>query len=172
VTAATLVVGVGNPLRGDDGAGPAVADRLRGRVPDDVEVACERGDLAELLERLEGRDRVVVIDAAVGAGPPGRIVRFDASAAALPSSLDAGSTHGLGLAAALELLRVQGRLPARVVVYAIAGASFAPGAELTPAVAHAVTDVAARVGDEVNGAPCSPRRRSTPSPCRPPRGCR
>ena len=34
----TVVIGIGNPLRGDDAAGVAVAERLRPRVPEGVEV--------------------------------------------------------------------------------------------------------------------------------------
>jgi len=40
-----LVVAIGNPDRGDDGFGPAVAQRLRGRVPSTVRVLECSGDV-------------------------------------------------------------------------------------------------------------------------------
>ena len=51
------------------------------------------------------------------------------------------STHGLGLAEAIELGRALGRLPARLVVYAIEGQGYATGAPLSPPVARAAEEV-------------------------------
>src|SRR5512135_998350 len=45
-----LVVGVGNPVRGDDGVGPAVAALVRAQARPDVEVAELHGDLTALLD--------------------------------------------------------------------------------------------------------------------------
>jgi hydrogenase maturation protease len=116
------------------------------------------GELGALLEALQGRARVVAIDAAAGQGAAGRVHRFDASRRALPAVLAAGSTHGLGLAAALELLRVQGRLPAQVVVYAIEGAAYDVGGELAPAVERAVREVEKLVRRELGASGGSSRR--------------
>ena len=52
------------------------------------------------------------------------------------------STHGFGVADAIELARSLGRLPERLDVYAIEGADFGHGDELTPAVAGAVAALA------------------------------
>jgi hydrogenase maturation protease len=155
--ASTLVLGVGNPQRGDDGAGAAVATRLLRSRPPGVEVWHSTGDLVALLEAIEGRDRVIAIDAAKGHDAAGRIHRFDASRRPLPAVLAAGSTHGLGLAAALELLRAQGRLPAEVVVYAIEGAAYDFGGPLAPPVERAVRTVERRVRTELRAT--SRRRR-------------
>ncbi len=61
------------------------------------------------------------------------------------------SSHGLGLAEAVELARALGQLPRSCVVYAIEGESFAVGAPLSPPVATAVADVAARLRVEIDG---------------------
>lgn len=153
MTSRTLVLALGNPLRGDDGAGPAVAARLQADPPPGVEVACSRGDVAEILEALERFPRVIAVDASEGRGAAGRIRRFDAHASPLPAGFDDGSTHGLGLAAALELLRVRHRLPGRVSVYAIEGRAFGFGAGLTPEVADAVAAVEARIREELAAPP-------------------
>jgi hydrogenase maturation protease len=56
------------------------------------------------------------------------------------------STHAFGVPDAIELARVLDRLPARLEVYAIEGASFAAGDRLSPAVDQAVEQLAAALG--------------------------
>ena len=55
------------------------------------------------------------------------------------------STHAFGVADAVELARALGRLPGRLDVYAIEGASFAAGDRLSPAVERAVAELAAEL---------------------------
>lgn len=122
------VIGVGNPWRGDDGAGPAVA-RAAGGV--------STADPARLLDLWEGARHAVVVDACVSGAAPGTIHRGDAGRPAQPAS-----THGIGVADAIALARSLGRLPPRLDVYAIEGADFGHGDRLTPAVAAAVDALA------------------------------
>jgi len=148
-----LVIGIGNPDRGDDGVGPAVARRLRARAPDGVELLETDGEASRLLELLAGADVAWLVDAAVSGAAAGTIRRLDPIAAPLPRSLFAVSSHGLGLAEAVELARALGSLPRRLVVYAIEGAGFAPGAPLTPAVAAAVIEAEERLLGEIRAEP-------------------
>jgi hydrogenase maturation protease len=129
----TLVIGVGNPWRGDDGAGPAVAQALGGAHVDDP---------LRLLEEWEHVEHAIVVDAAASGAPPGTVRRFDARSGPLPPAALRCSTHAFGVPDAIELARALGRLPARLEVYAIEGAEFGHGAELTPAVALAVAELA------------------------------
>jgi hydrogenase maturation protease len=48
--AATVVTGIGNEFRRDDGAGPAVVGQLRGRVPSGVELVITDGEPTRLVE--------------------------------------------------------------------------------------------------------------------------
>jgi hydrogenase maturation protease len=151
----TLVVGVGNDDRGDDGLGPLAArllgDRLAGGRPDgpppNLEVVDWTGDPLGLLDRWDGVDRLVLIDAVVSGAPPGTTRRFGPDAPFARTS--EASTHGLGLAEALALGRALGRLPERIEVWGIEGVEFAAGAPLTPAVAEAVLALVARLGEEL-----------------------
>ena len=59
-----LILGIGNPDRGDDGIGPLVARRLIGRVPAGIAVMERTGDALALIEDWAGRDMVVLVDAA------------------------------------------------------------------------------------------------------------
>ncbi len=136
-----IVIGVGNAWRGDDGAGLAVARRLREAAPAGLEVREVEGDASALVDAWAGADRVVVVDAAESGAPPGTVRRFDAVAEPLPARGVRSSTHAFGVPDAIELSRALGRLPARLDVYAIEGAGFTAGDRLSPAVDQAVAAV-------------------------------
>lgn len=146
-----LILGTGNPLRGDDAAGLHAARRLRGRLPASVAVVEREGDLAAALDIWKDHDAVVVIDAMRSGGRPGTIVRLRAHETPLPAGFARSSTHAVGLAEVVELGRVMQTLPASVIVYGIEGKSFALGEGLSPEVEPAVGEVVERVLREVGG---------------------
>lgn len=146
-----IVLGIGNPDRGDDAVGRRVARLLRWMLPDDVEVAEHDGGATALLARLDGAAVAYLIDACASGAPTGTVHRFDASAAPLPQAAFALSTHGLGLAEAVELARALGQLPPRCIVYAVEGESFDLGAPLSLPVSAAVAEVVQRLGSEIVG---------------------
>jgi hydrogenase maturation protease len=145
------VIGVGNPWRGDDAAGLAVARHLRGTLPPEVEVLEREGEPTGLVDAWEGAEAVWLVDAVVSGATPGTVHRLDASVQELPAELVSASTHHLGIAEAVELARALGRLPARVVFYGIEAAGAEPGDELAPEVEAAVERVAAALREEVAG---------------------
>jgi len=145
----TIFIGVGNPFRSDDGAGRAVARRLRDEIPADVRVLEETGDGAELLEAWEGADRVILVDAVQSGAPPGTIHRFDARAEKLPSWFSRSSTHAFGVAEAIELARTMGDLPPSLIVYGIEGLDFSAGTELSPEVTGVISSAANLILKEI-----------------------
>lgn len=140
-----LVIGCGNPLRGDDRAGIEFARRLTAAAPAHVRVARCEGEPIALLEMWEDVPRVLLIDAMKTGAPPGTIHRFDAAARPLPARAAHAAGHTLGLAAVIELARRLGRLPPRVTVFGIEGAGFALGDGLSPAVKGALPGLVRRV---------------------------
>lgn len=152
-----LVIGIGNPLAGDDAAGRLAARRLAQRQQAlsagaaagaaRFDVTETDGDMAGLLPLLDGRSRVVLMDACCSGAPAGSLHRFDA-ATPLPASLFAVSSHGMGLAHTIELARSLGRLPRRCLVLAIEGAAFAPGMPLSPPVEAALDGLCALAENE------------------------
>lgn len=68
-----VVVGIGNTLRGDDGAGSLVAERLRSRHPDVVFDAAQAPENYLAPIRRAGPDVVVLVDAADFGGRPGEV---------------------------------------------------------------------------------------------------
>ena len=142
-----VVIGVGNELRGDDGAGIAVARRLRD--PADaagIEVREARGEPTALFDVWQGADAVVLVDTMRSGSAAGTVLRYDASGQPLPARLrTTSSTHAFALDEVIELGRALQRLPERLIVFAVEGRTFDAGSGLsdelervTPALADAV----------------------------------
>jgi hydrogenase maturation protease len=156
-----IVIGVGNPDRGDDAAGRCVARRLAAMLADRVPVAELDGEATALVDVLGDAEFAIVVDACASGAPAGTVTRFDVSAAPLPARATTLSSHGFGLADAFELARALGRLPPCCLVYSIEGVDFAPGAPLSSAVARAVEAVADRILRDLaigGSAPCTKPR--------------
>lgn len=145
-----MVIGVGNPYRGDDAVGVVIARRVRELAPG-VRVLEEAAEPLELMDTWAGADRVILVDAVVSGTTPGTIHRFEPVGEPLPAQLFRYSTHAFSVAEAIELARAMERLPPELVLYGVEGAEFAAGAELSPAVAGVVDEVARRIAAEVNG---------------------
>jgi hydrogenase maturation protease len=139
------VIGIGNPLRGDDAIGLLVARRVRELADPEVDVMELEGEPAHLIDAWQGDRFVVVVDAVKTGAPQGTVIRIDATADPLPPSVSASSTHALGLGEAIEIARALDRLPEHLIVFGIEGVRFQAGSDLSPAVAAAVQAVAEAV---------------------------
>jgi hydrogenase maturation protease len=137
-----IVIGIGNDLRRDDGAGPAVIDELRRRDLDDVTLAVSDGEPARLIDLWAPADLAVVVDAVRSpAGHAGRVRELDTIDDGRPGP----SSHTLGLVEAARLGETLGRMPARLRIYVIDGADFGYGPGLSPPVTRAVIQVADQI---------------------------
>ena len=136
-----LVIGVGQPDRGDDAAGPAVVAAVRRLAPEVM--TAEVDSPVRLVDAWEGHDDVVVVDALMSGRAPGAITVIDAATEPLPARPGAGGSHGFGVAEAVELARALDRLPGRLVVVGVEAVAFNHGSGMTPAVAAGV-EAAAR----------------------------
>ncbi len=144
-----LVIGIGVDERGDDAVGRHVARALAERRPD-IRVLERRGEAAELLEAWAGADSVVLIDAVALDATAGGVHTFDASSQPLPAYHKHGSTHGFGVAEAIELARALGELPPRIRVVGIVIGNSAIGAGLSSAARAAIAPATEQVLREVN----------------------
>ncbi|UCH49225.1 MAG: hydrogenase maturation protease [Betaproteobacteria bacterium] len=140
-----ILIGVGNPDRGDDGAGRMVVQALAGDLPEDIEVLQLSGEATDIVGQLQRADAAILIDACSSGAAAGTAQRFDVVDEPLPRELFAVSTHGVGVADAIELARALGDLPAVCLVYAIEGKRFDTGEPVSAPVAAAVPEVAAQV---------------------------
>ncbi len=140
-----LVIGVGNRMRCDDGAGPVVLDRLAALAPQNLETEEVAGDCARLIDLWEGRGRVIVVDATQSGAEAGTVIEFDALASEIPRELFIHTSHAFGVAEALATAGALERLPGSLWVYGIEGVEFGFGEELTTAVAVGADEVARRI---------------------------
>ena len=149
VPARTLVVGLGNPILGDDGIGWKVAEAVKALAPpEEVEVDCLTLGGLSLMERLIDYQKAIIVDTIqTRGGQIGQV--YSLSLEALPD-LSAGHTtavHDTSLQTALELGRAMGaRLPDEVLIVAIeAQRVYDFSEELTPEVEAAVPRAAQAV---------------------------
>lgn len=154
MSAGTLIIGLGNPILGDDGVGWRVAEEVRRQISNlqapisksrsevgDCEVDCISLGGLSLMERMIGYDRAIVIDAITTARQPiGSVSRF--ALEDLPDRTAGHTTaaHDTSLQTALKVGRAMGaRLPDRVTIVAIEAENVYDFSEtLTPPVAAAV----------------------------------
>ncbi len=134
-----IIAGIGNPYRGDDGAGWAVIDALLNRVNASVHLRKVGGDIAELLDIFGAYSKVYLVDASFALSSISSWERIDALQQALPEENGQTSTHGLGVAQAVAFAKNLDLLPAKLIIYAIAGGHFEMSDGLTPVVAQAVS---------------------------------
>lgn len=132
----TVVIGIGNSFRRDDGVGPAVAAEVMARHLDSVRVVTCAADPVALLDAWDGAAMAVLIDAVVGE-QPGRVrsCLLQDFAEATPVS-----SHDLGLRQAYELGRALGRAPRSVVVVTVDVADTGHGQGLSAPVLAALPD--------------------------------
>lgn len=142
-----LVIGLGNPLMGDEGIGWHVARRLAGdpRLPDTVEVISGGTDLLRHAGPIEGRRRVVVIDAIQEDGQAGSVSILDEDFPALDGRQQ--HAHHLSAVQAIGLLRMI--TPVRFTLLGISISSAAVNSQLSPALAARMPAILDRVLQEL-----------------------
>jgi hydrogenase maturation protease len=131
----TAVIGVGNPLMGDDGVGLEALRRLEARwhLPPEVETVDGGTWGMNLLHVIEGADAVVLLDAIRAGESPGTVVRLDRDQ--LPRMfVHKISPHQIDLQEVLALAELRGGLPERMVALGVEPERIELGVELSATV--------------------------------------
>jgi hydrogenase maturation protease len=133
--AGIVVLGLGNPLRRDEGLGLAALRRLAGGRPLPPSVRLVEGGTSALalVDVLEPHCRLLVLDAVLGHRRPGSVIRLAGDAVAAGRGRPA-SAHDLALPDALALSRLAGTAPRELVVLGLQPAAIGPGEGLSPPV--------------------------------------
>jgi len=121
MTSKTLVLGLGNPILGDDGVGWKVAEAVQAIAGNAVEVDFASLGGLSLMERLLGYSHVVLIDCMeTGLAPIGAVNSLPLSQLANPTAGHSASPHDTSLITALQAAQTMGAdIPARVDVVTI-----------------------------------------------------
>ena len=137
-----LVIGYGNPLRGDDGVGWLAAEQLADAAEDDrIELLPRHQLTPELAEPISRAERVIFIDACA-AGTPGS---WNCQEVAPEPKQSAPVTHHFNPQALLAYAQALFNASPQAFLISIAAGSFHCGEGLTPPVRAALAEVIAYV---------------------------
>ena len=155
----TLVIGLGNPILGDDGVGWAVASVVSKQLPvtsQPVEVDCLSLGGLSLMERMLGYDRVILVDSMeTGQSPVGSVRTFPLASLPDPMSGHSASAHDTSLMTALKTAeRIGADTPKQIDVVVIETQNvYDFSEELSPPVAAAIPEAVQVVFDLLQGGP-------------------
>ncbi len=143
----TLIIGLGNPILGDDSVGWRVAEEVKRELENwppilqsPIDIDCFALGGLSLMERMIGYDRAILIDAVTTGQPPGAVYRFQLEDLPELSCAHTTAAHDTSLQNALRLGRRMGiHLPSSVTVVGVeAERLYDFSEELSPAVEAAV----------------------------------
>jgi hydrogenase maturation protease len=111
----SLVLGIGNVLLGDDGAGVKLVERLRSELGAEAATFIDGGTIGfALLSYVEATDSMLVVDAAELESMPGTVALFEGSAMdRLLATARRRTVHEVGLIDLLDMARLRDCLPTR-----------------------------------------------------------
>ncbi|HEY5948330.1 MAG TPA: hydrogenase maturation protease [Kofleriaceae bacterium] len=145
-----LVLGLGNVLCGDDGAGIVVVHRLRRewQLPRDVRVV-DGGTLGlDLLALVAASDRVIIVDAVRDDAPAGTLVRLSGDEVA-PAVYERLSPHQIGVADLIAGAALVDQYPTDVVIVGVVPAMTDLQLGCTPVVTASLGALLDKVLDEI-----------------------
>ena len=153
------VIGVGNPLAGDDAVGTHIVHKLMDYPMPGVDLIDAGPAGLSLLELLEGTEKAIIIDAVCGKGQQGAVLRF-----AIPNDLKPmanlawesamPSTHLMGLGEAITLGFELGMLPPHLVIFGVELGQTKRGASFSVNVSRAVESVIVGIRKELEQLTC------------------
>jgi hydrogenase maturation protease len=144
------VIGVGSRLRGDDAIGPLLIDALSRQTHSQIELVDAGSDALGILEYLEGREHVVVIDACQMGREAGSVVEFDAAEIDFVLKDDPISLHGLGLAESIKMAASLNMIPEDLKIIGIEPESIQFNGSLSIPVQRALKMAVDIVEDKLN----------------------
>ncbi len=137
-----LIAGVGNLLFSDEGIGVHVIRELRQKaLPPNVELVDLGTSTFDLVGLMEGKDKVILVDAIASEEPAGAVFKLT------PEDLKSGkrklltSLHQLGVMETLEFATRTGNIPEMVIIGITPKDYRSLGMELTPELKKALPQI-------------------------------
>ena len=129
----TLVLGIGNSLFKDEGIGVHIVKELAAEYTlENVEFIDGGTASLDLLDFIEGKDKVIIVDAVQGGGVPGTVYRFKPTDIEInfPLSL---SLHQVGLMEVLGMLKfLDPSSLYKIIIYGVEPKELGWGLDLSP----------------------------------------
>jgi hydrogenase maturation protease len=139
-----LVLGIGNPLRSDDGVGIHVIEALRDEnLGHKIDIKEGISGL-DILGAIAGYEKIIMIDAIKSGGEPGTIYKLSVGDLHAQQTLHAFSTHDVDIPMMLKLGKdlYPGKIPEDFVIIAVEAEDIETFSETcTPKVEKAIQEV-------------------------------
>jgi len=156
-----LIIGLGNPLMGDDGAGIQVVNELReSDLPEYVDVIDGGTPGVGLIDLMSGYSRVIVVDAVRGEDGISSdeiLIRYVFKYDENPLSLDNCSLHEMELTSVLRLMKTLGMPIPEITIVGIPAVNIAPGIGLSEECRRYMQEAIKRLRGQVLLTPSLPR---------------
>jgi hydrogenase maturation protease len=152
-----IIIGIGQSLRGDDGAGVAAVQQWQQSYPQSASLPTLLIELAELpgldlLDLILKTDAAIIVDAVRSGARPGSIhLISETDLATFESS--SGSAHGMGVAECIALGRriYPEEMTADIILIGIEASHFGLGDKLSPEVSQTIPLVAQSIEEQLKG---------------------
>lgn len=137
-----LILGIGNILHSDDGIGVHVVNRIIESgisLPENIEIMDGGTAGYDLLPVLQGRERIIIVDALKADDAPGSIYRFTPDNAVASSARF--SLHEVGILEVIRSLRLLGENPGIEIIGIVPEDITTLDIKISPAVLESVPHV-------------------------------
>lgn len=142
------VLGIGNTLKGDDGIGIVLVNRLQNKdIPGDVEFHEVGTSGMNILHYLKDLERAVIVDAIRSEGEPGNSVFFRPDE--VDSDIEVRSTHDANLLEAIELSGAMGERPDSIVIMGVIPEDMSIGEELSPSLQKKLPELVKKLREKI-----------------------
>jgi hydrogenase maturation protease len=144
------ILGLGNILMTDEGVGVKTVNEFEKRytVPDYVEIVDGGAAGLDLLPFIEGREKVLMVDAVNFDREPGYIDLLENDAIPIRIT-EKASMHHLGLLDVLCIVRLSGNMPKDLCLVGIQPKSLALGIDMTKEMCDKVDNLVERIVDKL-----------------------
>jgi len=142
------ILGIGNPILRDDSVGIKIAEKLEGNVDADIEILMTTD--FEVIDKILGYDKAIIVDAVKFGGEPGTIYEF--SLDDIFSSYAITGTHTLSLGTTLKVgyTVFPEEMPKELKIFAIEVEDIEHfGKDCTPKVEQAIPKVINMIKEEL-----------------------
>jgi len=146
----SIVIGIGNDFRKDDGAGLAAAGEIEKLNLPNVRVIMSNGDLTGILEILSEFDSIIIADSVSSGGSPGAVYRIDPFESRYSFQTEKSlSSHRFGIIEILKLAQNIDKPFKNVIFYGIEGEDYSHGEGLSSKVWGAVERAVDRMAEDL-----------------------
>ncbi|MGA1979850.1 MAG: HyaD/HybD family hydrogenase maturation endopeptidase [Sedimentisphaerales bacterium] len=156
---AVIVIGLGNTLMSDEGAGVRVVQRLSdfaGEFPLVDFVDAGTGGMS-ILHLIRGKDKAIFIDCTKMGKEPGDIKKFTPQEIKSIKVLAHQSLHEADFIKIINMAYKLGQCPAEIIIFGIEPQSVKPGCELSKTLADRIDEYADTVRNELSKITSNPQ---------------